>query len=269
MKAATRQKINFIIDILMFLAIIVVSAIGLLLKYVLIHGSDRWLKYGDNVELTYLSLDRHQWGYIHWISSLVLIGLVVLHLVFHWTQIVCLVRRYLPTKKVRYASVGALLLVSLVLAISPFLLSVEVGEPVRGYRNEAIHGERNDGDRLNRNEGIGRNRDGGIRLNRNQDGLNRDEGIRSSDIDTIHYDYPRGQRDESRQHSENQRSLDIEGFYTIFEVAEKYNVSSAKLKEMLGIPVSASNNERLGRLRRTYDFSMSDVEKCVLKLQEK
>ncbi len=286
MKAKTRQKINFIIDILMFLAIIVVSAIGLLLKYVLIHGSDRWLKYGDNVELTYLGMDRHQWGYIHWISSLVLVGLVVLHLVFHWTQIMCLVRRYLPTKKVRYASVGALLLVSIVLAISPFLLSVEVGEPVQGYRNEAIHGDRNEGDRLNRNEGVGRKRDEGIRLNRNEgvgrnrdegirlnrnqgDGLNRNEGVRRSDRDTIQQEHSADRRDEIRQHSEMDNSLDIQGLHTISEVAEEFNVPRDKLKEMLGIPVTASNNDRLGRLRRNYNFSMSDVERCVLKLQGK
>ena len=270
MKAAIRQKINFTIDILMFLAIIVVSAIGLLLKYVLIHGSDRWLIYGDNVELTYLGMDRHQWGYIHWISSLVLICLVVLHLVFHWKQIVIWIKKYLPTKKVRYASVGALLLVSLVLAISPFLLSVKVGEPVRGHRNEAIQGGRSDGDRLNRNEGAGRNRDEGTRLNRNQgDGLNRNEGANRNDRDTIQQEYPKNQRDETRQHSEKDNSLDIQGFYTISEVAEQFNVPGDKLKEMLGIPVTTSNNERLGRLRRTYGFSMSDVERCVLKLQKK
>ncbi len=244
-KAATRLKINVVIDVLMFLAIIVVSAIGLLLKYVLIHGADRWLKYGDNVELTYLGLDRHQWGYIHWISSLVLIGLVVLHLVFHWRQIVCLVRRYLPSKKVRYASVSALLLVSLIIAVSPFLLSVEVGEAIRGYRNEAIHGDRKEGERLNRNEEMRQNRD-----------------------DEVRGEFPKGRRDEIREHSERLGDLDIQGSQTISEVAAKYDVSSVRLKEMLGIPGTASNSERLGRLRRTYGFSMSDVESCVLKLQE-
>ena len=57
-------KINFIIDILMMLTMMTIAGIGFLMEWVLIPGSQRWEKYGKDVDLYYLGLDRHSWGEI-------------------------------------------------------------------------------------------------------------------------------------------------------------------------------------------------------------
>jgi hypothetical protein len=43
---------------------------------------------------TFYSLTRHQWNDIHLWVSLVMIGIVLVHLALHWRWIVCTARRY-------------------------------------------------------------------------------------------------------------------------------------------------------------------------------
>ena len=55
-----RSKINFIVDCLMFVLMLFVVAIGILMKFILIPGKQRLIKYGKNVELLLFGMDRHQ-----------------------------------------------------------------------------------------------------------------------------------------------------------------------------------------------------------------
>ncbi len=63
-------------------------------------------------------------------------------------------------------------------------------------------------------------------------------------------------------------NIDIMGSMTLIEVVDKYNVPVNHIKSKLDVPLSTSNNERLGRLRRTYGFTMSDVEEIVYNYQK-
>jgi hypothetical protein len=60
----------------------------------------------------------------------------------------------------------------------------------------------------------------------------------------------------------------IRGFMTLAEVSEKHNVPIHYLKTHLGIPVSAPDTERLGTLKETCNFRMSDVEKVISRYSE-
>ena len=54
-----KSKINFIIDFLMFIFMFAIAGIGFLIKYFLIPGKERWIKYGSNVDLFLFEMDRH------------------------------------------------------------------------------------------------------------------------------------------------------------------------------------------------------------------
>ena len=57
--------------------------------------------------------------------------------------------------------------------------------------------------------------------------------------------------------------MEIRGFMTLAEVSEKYNVPTQSLKTHMGIPVSVPDMEKLGRLKKNYNFTMSDVEGVI------
>jgi len=65
MKPITRQKLNITIDIVMFIVMVALAVIGFIIRYVLIPGSERWERYGRNVELTCLGMERHEREFIH------------------------------------------------------------------------------------------------------------------------------------------------------------------------------------------------------------
>ena len=46
-------------------------------------------------------------------------------------------------------------------------------------------------------------------------------------------------------------------------ISEKYDVPVEYLKEKLNLPKSESNDINLGRLRRSYNFTMNDVRTII------
>ena len=68
-------------------------------------------------------------------------------------------------------------------------------------------------------------------------------------------------------HRTNDR-MEIKGFMTLAEVSEKHDIPIPCLKTHLGIPASVTDTENLGRLKKTYDFTMSDVAGVIAKYRE-
>ena len=97
-----RAKLNLIIDVLLLLCLAAIVGIGLLMKFVLVPGYQRWEIYGRNVSLFFCGLDRHQWGTIHFIIGLVFLSLLLLHVVLHWSMIVGIYRRLIPNRFARW-----------------------------------------------------------------------------------------------------------------------------------------------------------------------
>ncbi|MBW2525928.1 MAG: DUF4405 domain-containing protein [Deltaproteobacteria bacterium] len=131
-----RNKLNLLVDALAALCLATMAGIGLLLAFVLVPGRELHATHGRGVHLTLLGWDRHQWGDLHLALSLLFVGLVVLHVALHWKQVVCMVRRLIPTRRPRIIAVGtfaglSLFALGFALWASPEL---QVGGHGRGWR---------------------------------------------------------------------------------------------------------------------------------------
>jgi hypothetical protein len=88
-----RTTLNFAVDFISFLDLLLLGTTGAIMKWVLPPGSGGGHGYGFRggrgpVEAkTLLRLGRHDWGDIHFILALVFLSLMLIHIVLHWTWI--------------------------------------------------------------------------------------------------------------------------------------------------------------------------------------
>jgi hypothetical protein len=127
-----KQKLNFVIDALMFLCLMALAGLGFLMKYALLPGRQAWAKYGRNVDLTWLGWDRHDWGEIHLYLAFTLLGLLTIHLILHWQMILGLYARLLPDPQTRRRLAWGVLVFTVLVLLLPFLITPDVGERGRG-----------------------------------------------------------------------------------------------------------------------------------------
>ena len=88
-----RTTLNFIVDSIGLLNLLLLAATGAILRWVLPPGSGggygRGFRggrgSGEVKEL--LGLGRHDWGDIHFTLALLFISLILLHILLHWTWI--------------------------------------------------------------------------------------------------------------------------------------------------------------------------------------
>ena len=93
------------------------------MKFILAPGSQRWEIYGDNVDLFLWGCDRHQWGSVHLILGYVLLGLLFLHIVFHWNQIKSMFRNLIHNRSLRVVLTFLFVPVSIVLFLLKYLIT--------------------------------------------------------------------------------------------------------------------------------------------------
>lgn len=91
MALVKRNTLNYITDLVTFLALLAVALTGLLLKFVLPPGSSR-------ERLVLLGLGRHDWGEVHFWSTVALGAALVLHIALHWSWVCGTTRRLLTGK---------------------------------------------------------------------------------------------------------------------------------------------------------------------------
>lgn len=113
-----RTKLNFIIDVVAFVGFIVLTTTGVLMRYILPPGSGRYS--------TIWSLDRHEWGGIHFWISFVFFLILALHLVLHWRWIVTVLSRRPREGSGLRVGLGIVGLITVIaLSVSPLLTPVE------------------------------------------------------------------------------------------------------------------------------------------------
>ncbi len=206
------SKANFIIDVLMFVFMFAIAGIGFLMKYILIPGKERWIKYGSNVDLFLFGMDRHEWGTIHLILGLILFGLLALHIILHWGMILSLYHRLIKSQTTRKIATMIFIIICGICLIFPIVAKIEINKHKPG---EERHIRR------------------------------------------------RFDSQKNYHHRTTNTDIKVRGYMTLKEVAEKYNVSIKHLKKHLGITQSTPDEEKLGWLKRKYDFSMEDIEKII------
>jgi len=136
-----KLNVKFVIDAVMFLCMAALAGIGFLMKYVLLSGKEAQVKYGTKVELSVLGLDRHEWGTVHLIIAFVLVGLLILHIVLNWKQIVSMFQRLISSSQISRKIITAVFtIVCVLLIIFPFIMNPEVQEIEGGGRGEGEHG---------------------------------------------------------------------------------------------------------------------------------
>lgn len=240
-KNNTKLKVNFIIDVLLFILLVLISAIGLLMKYVLLSGVESWAKYHNKVDLLLFGWDRHQWGTFHLLLAAVFVFLLVLHVYLHWTQIKCMFRKTVSGKNKRMVLTAVLVFLSVLILILPFLLPIEIVEvePGRGRQHLQTTEQAPPAVKPQTEPVVPEPEE--LIKRKNQD-------------------------DQARQHD---HQYDIRGSMTLSQVARQYHIPADTLKSYLGIDKSISSHTRLGRLRRQYNFQMSTIEHFIQQWHQK
>jgi hypothetical protein len=86
-------KRNFLVDLIAFVDLLLLTATGAILMWVLPPGSGGGHGHGHGAgraaseAKTLLGLGRHDWGEIHFVLALLFLALMLLHLCLHWTWI--------------------------------------------------------------------------------------------------------------------------------------------------------------------------------------
>jgi len=236
MKIMKKSKLNFLIDGVLFLLMALLTGIGLLIKYVLISGEERWIKYGQNVNITFLNMDRYQWGEIHLIVAILLIVFLILHIIFHWNMIVCLCESLISKKIIRISVVIVFTLLTVVLTVFPFFIKIHVSDLAPGIERFKTHANHASMDITDEKENIKSERK-----------------IAPAEVEEKHKD----------EHHNIDPSIEVKGFMTLQEVSDKYDVSCDLIKEKLNIHIAISNSSQLGHLKKQYNFKMSEIELII------
>lgn len=234
-----KAKINFIIDAIMFILMGFLAGIGLLIKYVLLSGEERWIKYGRNVEITFCGFDRHEWGQVHLIVAILLVAFLVLHIVLHWNTIACLYKRVISNRAVRVLCASTFMVLTTLFVFFPYFIRVETKELASG-----------------------RERFQNLPIDKNQtkiydSGQNQKTGRKKYELAADIQE-----KDEELHHNIDP-AIEVKGLMTLSEVSGKYNVPSDHIKQKLNIPLSTSNSSKLGHLRKEYGFKMSELELII------
>ena len=189
-----RPNVNFAVDCLGFAGFVLLTATGVLMRYLLPPGS------GHSTSIW--TLDRHEWGSIHFWIAIAFLAVLAFHLFLHWRWIATLMSgrpREGSGARIALGTVGLAAL--LALAIAPFLSPVERASG--GLRTQSSH---------------------------------------SSEVEGLE---------------------SIRGFMSLAEVQQATGVPADHIIEKLGLPPGIEPDERLGKLRTTYGFTVDDVRQIV------
>ena len=227
----------------MLLLIMPVAGIGFLIKYILLSGIERNKTYGSNTDLEFLGLDRHEWGSVHLIISLSFLVLMIIHIILHWNVIKAIFKRMIITRSLRIAIVSILTVASLLMISFPLIIKPEILD------REPLHINRND----HNNNSLA-----ALPLKMESTDSNDSGTVNKMDSEIL-------SEGKIHKHQLNEE-IELTGSQTLKSVAEKFNIPVGKIAEELNIPLSRTD-ERLGRLRKLYSFTMDDVRKCILRIK--
>jgi len=127
-----RTSLNFLIDVGAFVGFVVLTTTGVLMRYILPPGSGHYS--------TIWSLDRHEWGGIHFWISVVFFLTLALHLILHWRWIVSFVTGRPREGSGFRAGLGIVGLVTVIaLGIAPLLAPVGRDTSGKGASSLSSH----------------------------------------------------------------------------------------------------------------------------------
>jgi len=253
-----RGKINLIIALLMFLNFALICGIGLLIKYTLPPGRERMSEFGSNTKMFFLGLDRHQWGTIHLTAAYVMLALLALHIILHWPAIKVLARKAVPNLWLRRALAPGLVMLGAGLMLFSFAVKPENSRRGNHLRRHSLF-QRKPGPEMTFDMQEISNQDG-VCSWENGWGCNCENKEEAGESEK--------EFSASREkHEDQEKAEPLQGKMTIADAARLYGISSSEVKKRLRIPESVSDYETIGRLRRTYGFTMAQPRERLEKSQ--
>ncbi len=269
------KKVNwqYLIDALLFISIVGVVIIGFLLAFIIPKGPS----VTDNAKY-FLGLHRHEWADIHLYLGIAFTILAVVHLILGWKWIKGKTQGLFGNRW--KATLFAMCLLAFgVLAVSWLIYPGELGaydhnemravRPDRGILkagqppaydpSNAIQTALGD---VERRSGI--DSQPGLFPFESKPSTKREEEHRTADhrSDEEH-SLTRGRG------SENTSALLITGQTTLYDIERQTGISARALANHLGLPRNVSLDERLGRLRKKYRFSMQEFRDVLSSLVER
>ena len=112
------MTVNIVIDVLLLFAISLLSFSGFLLDGILPHCHG-----GGGIVKEFLGMGRHAWADIHMISGVVIVVLLLLHLVLHWSAIDGFFRNQVPNSALRW-TLYVIFLVAMLICTIPWLFAL-------------------------------------------------------------------------------------------------------------------------------------------------
>lgn len=213
----------------------VITGIGLLIKYTLIPGQERWVIYGENNNLYLLGMNRHEWGYMHLIIGYILLGLLALHIILHWNTITCIYNRIFGKKLFNKLLAITFITFCALFIIVPFLIHPDVNKIKQGTGTHAINNT--------------------ISTNRKQNTTHKKDKFYNAETSEIK--------------SHKNHVIDVRGYMTLNEIAVKYKVTTDYIKASLNIPKSISDRQKLGWIRKKYNIEITDVAEIIKEYEQK
>ncbi|NLE34989.1 MAG: DUF4405 domain-containing protein [Bacteroidales bacterium] len=226
-----KSRVNLIIDFIMLLNMMTLAGIGFLIKYVLLPGYKASEVYGNDSDLFFWGLDRHQWGAIHLYVALFLVFLLLLHIILHWDMVVCILKKMIHGRTARTVVLLAIGLISLFIALGPLFLKPEVRQMERVHQHRR-HMEITVQDQ--------------------------DQSLLQVDADSEERS-EKSSADTARKHFDD---LDINGTMSLNEISKRFGISAGELASVIGVPADKAD-ERIGRLKRIYEFDVNDLRGYV------
>lgn len=117
-----------LIDILAFISFLLLIATGILLKYVLPPGSGGlethgmgWKAASHSISLVW-GLTRHEWGTIHFYTSLCFLIVIAIHLFIHWRWIAVSFKGKSPHESRLQTGIGIVSILGLILLMFALVL---------------------------------------------------------------------------------------------------------------------------------------------------
>lgn len=251
-----KKKLNLIIDAFLMILFGMLAGVGFLVYYILVPGQEAKQIYSPFKELTFWGMDRHEWASIHLIISFVFIGMVFLHIVFHW-KMVCNMTKCLIGKLSSIWIIRIIIIITVLIAIFPFFIKPEIIE-----RESKNYGRRwNSAHQMQPND------------DRNQ--------VKQEEIEPAHVEQEIQSKAKAqsvskseaktnsaafKNHHYNELEEQIKGSQTLTEACKMLSIDADELCKKLKIPVG-EQNERLGRIKRNYNLQMSDVKDVMIDMR--
>lgn len=245
-----KSKINLAIDAVMLLLLMIIAGLGFLVKFVLVPGFKRNTLYGDDVELYFLGLDRHQWGSIHLYLSFAFLFLILLHIILHWKMITCIFGQMIHSKNARRVIATCTGVAALFFALAPLFVKPEITSLERKHTHRQNIGQFTEHIKTQKTIEPSVSPSAGFPVITEQQ-TNRKPLVK--------------QQENRGEHLHS--GIEIFGNMTLDEVSRKYSIPDSDLANALKIP-SNQSGEKIGRLKKKYDFEMDELKNAVIHLKK-